>query len=571
VKKMDKFVRGSGVAGLVGSLALIASIIMNIGGNGDRATTAILNGAGALLLLASVVSLFVAGRKSTPRLGQVGLALATLGLIGMLTSAVSEIVVVLGGQELDVMWPLFVAGLVGMLLGMSLYSVSAAWAGLAPAWSVLALVVGGGGSALIVLLLLIAPDAMANTVGEAAWTAGGVLNLVFLAGWAVYAAVLVVGKVRLTAPEKEGTSWTRQAPAAVLVALVAAWGITWAALALFAPGQRVAADAPTPTPVVSVRTPNPSARPVVIDTDMGPDDWMAILYLLQRDDVNVKAITVAGTGLTHCEPGTRNARSLLALAGYPAIPVACGSETAAGEGHSFPAEWRRGADALQGLTLPDGGSINPRLRASRLLVSLADRNRGKLTVIALGPLTNLSEAIEEDPLFAERVAGIYVMGGAVSVPGNVSEAMHAEWNIYADPLAASNTLQSGAPVTLVPLDATNSVPVTTRFVARLGERLYTPSASFVYDLLRSNRTFVESGDYFFWDPMAAAILIDESLATFQEIDLSVVEGGSESGRTLRADNGAKVRVAVKADGARFEQLFVDTLAKPVAVEETVSK
>jgi pyrimidine-specific ribonucleoside hydrolase len=481
----------------------------------------------------------------------------------------NEIVALLGGNGLEWLWPVFLAGMIGVLVGMSLYGVSAAWTGSAPVWSVLALVVGGGATALTVLLFLVAEDALRRAAGEATWMGSTVLFMLFWGGWAVLGLAVLVGKVPL--PAGQQASRARRAPAVVLLSLVAVAGIAWAALALFAPGQRASADTPKPTPVVSVRTPDPSARPVVIDTDMGPDDWMAILYLLQRDDVNVKAITVAGTGLTHCEPGTRNARGLLALAGYPTIPVACGSEKAVGEGHTFPAEWRKGADALQGLTLPDGGSVNPRLRASNLLVSLADRNRGKLDVIALGPLTNLSEAIEADPLFAARLAGIYVMGGAVDVPGNVSEAMHAEWNIYADPQAASNTLKSGAPVTLVPLDATNSVLVTTGFVARLEGRCTTASASFVYDLLRSNRVFVESGDYFFWDPMAAAILTDEGLATFQEIGLRVVENGSESGRTLRVDNSAKVRVAVKADGARFEELFLDTLAKPASVEEPVTK
>ena len=570
--KMNTIVRGSGLAGLIGSLALLASLILSIGNNGDRATTAVLNGTGALLLLVSVVGLFVAGRRSTPRLGQVGLAVTALGLACMLTSAISEIVVVLGGQELDVMWPVFIVGLVGMLLGMSLYAASAAWAGLAPAWSVLALVVGGGGSALIVLLLIVAPDAVASIVGEAAWTAGGVLNLVFLAGWAAYAVALLAGKARLTTPEKEGAGWARQAPAVVLVALVAGWGIAWVALALFAPGQRVSADTPKPTPVVSARTPNPAARPVVIDTDMAPDDWLAILYLLQRDDVNVKAITVTGTGVAHCEPGTRNARGLLALAGYPEIPVACGSETPMGSGHSFPDEWRRGADTLQGLTLPDGGSVNPRLRAPQLLLSLADRNRGKLAVVALGPLTNVAEAIEADPQLAVRLAGIYVMGGAVDVPGNLSpeEPGVAEWNIYADPRAASIVVRTGGRVTLVPLDATNSVRVTPAFVEKLGELRSTAVAYFAHEVLMSNRDFVESGEYYFWDPMTAAIVTDEGLATFQEIGLRVVEDGSESGRTLRADNGATVRVAVKADGARFERLFLETLAKPV-VEEPVTK
>src|SRR6185369_8316788 len=86
-------------------------------------------------------------------------------------------------------------------------------------------------------------------------------------------------------------------------------------------------------------TPHPIATPftgtrraVIIDTDMAPDDWRAILYLLRRQDVAVRAITVVGTGEAHCGPGMRNALGLAALAGQPNIPVTCGRDTALGNG-----------------------------------------------------------------------------------------------------------------------------------------------------------------------------------------------------------------------------------------------
>jgi hypothetical protein len=72
-----------------------------------------------------------------------------------------------------------------------------------------------------------------------------------------------------------------------------------------------------PTPLTS------PAHPILIDTDMAPDDWMAILYLLQRSDVTVKAITVTGAGETHCDPGIRHAMGLVALAGYDDVPITC--------------------------------------------------------------------------------------------------------------------------------------------------------------------------------------------------------------------------------------------------------
>ena len=90
----------------------------------------------------------------------------------------------------------------------------------------------------------------------------------------------------------------------------------------------------------------------MIDTDMAGDDWLAILYLLSRPEVEVEGITVTGTGEAHCEPGVGHALELVALAGEPDIPVACGRETPL-SGDTFPDEWREGVDALLGHDLPD--------------------------------------------------------------------------------------------------------------------------------------------------------------------------------------------------------------------------
>src|SRR4030095_6725613 len=102
----------------------------------------------------------------------------------------------------------------------------------------------------------------------------------------------------------------------------------------------------TPTPFSS------TPRPIVIDTDMGNDDRMAILYLLNRPDVKIRAITVTGTGLAHAERGATSALGLAALAGQAEIPVAAGRQTPLAGDHAFPPDWRTDADTLSGLSLP---------------------------------------------------------------------------------------------------------------------------------------------------------------------------------------------------------------------------
>jgi pyrimidine-specific ribonucleoside hydrolase len=303
---------------------------------------------------------------------------------------------------------------------------------------------------------------------------------------------------------------------------------------------------------------------------MAADDWMAILYLLNRPDVSVAAITVTGTGEAHCEPGIENAMSLTALAGQPDIPVSCGRTTPLQGDHAFPSDWRDRVDALAGLTLPDNPASPAPQSAVELLTAKIMAMPDKVTIITLGPLTNLAELLQSAPEIKENIEMVYLMGGAVDVPGNVG-ASHAgidnaaaDWNIYVDPRAAAIVLQSGAPITVIPLDATNHVPVTTNFIDRLKDERETPEARFAYEVLTQTQysNFIRSGGYYLWDAIAAAILTDNSLAAFETRNLTVVEEeGNQSGRTQAGENGRPFRVAVDVDAERFEQLFLDTLSK----------
>jgi inosine-uridine nucleoside N-ribohydrolase len=309
-----------------------------------------------------------------------------------------------------------------------------------------------------------------------------------------------------------------------------------------------------------------TSRAVVIDTDMAVDDWLAILYLLGRPEVEVLAITIAGTGEGRCEPGIRHARALVALAGQPDIPVACGRDTPLEGNHAFPGPWRDSVDGLLGLSLPDGPNQSAPGTAVELLGSTLGSSSDNVTLLTLGPLTNLAEALRESPDLADRIDATYVMGGAVGVGGNVGvsgvgiDNQFAEWNVYCDPLAAKLVVEADVRVTLVPLDATNHAPVSVAFADRLAGDSATPQAKFVSDVLTQMHDAVASGTYYFWDPLAAAVLVDESLTSFESASLSVVvDEGPESGRITVAETGPTSRYATSADPARFEQAFIDTL------------
>jgi inosine-uridine nucleoside N-ribohydrolase len=329
----------------------------------------------------------------------------------------------------------------------------------------------------------------------------------------------------------------------------------------------------SPSPATSqrsVRSLGPNAtdgpRAVVIDTDMAADDWLAILYLLGRPGVNVKAITVTGAGEAHCGPGVRNALGLVALAGQPDIPVACGREKPLAGDHAFPASWRDGVDTLLGLSLPENPNRPAPDSAAQLLAATLRSSPDRVTLLTLGPLTNPAELLRDSPELADRIGALYVMGGAVDVEGNVGvsgvgiENRFAEWNVYVDPVAANLLLSSGIPVTLVPLDATNHAPVTTAFAERFAGDVVTPQAAFSSDVLSRLRDAIDSGGYYFWDPLAAAMIDDESLASFDSRALAVdTDEGPESGRVISSGNSPMTRFATSADLQRFEQLFLDTL------------
>ena len=299
--------------------------------------------------------------------------------------------------------------------------------------------------------------------------------------------------------------------------------------------------------------------PVVIDSDMISDDWMATLFVLNDPDFAVKAITVAGTGFADCDAGVQSALGLLALTDYGDVPVSCGAESPLMGDNAPPAEWRTTIETVEGLGLPDGGDPVAQ-DAVALFTSTIQDSPEPVTVLALGPLTNVGAALEATPALVENIEMIYVMGGAVDVDGSsVSEENTvAEWNIYCDPHAARLVFESGAPITLVPLDATNEVPVTPEFVAQLDAEKTTPEAEFVATLLANNAESIESGSYYFWDPLAAVVMSDPSLVTLTPRDVTVIDipGAPDDGRTKPVANGSEILVATAPDGDALEAALI---------------
>jgi inosine-uridine nucleoside N-ribohydrolase len=309
-------------------------------------------------------------------------------------------------------------------------------------------------------------------------------------------------------------------------------------------------------------------KPVIIDTDMGVDDVIAILYLLKRPDVEIKAITIESTGMAQCEPAFRNISGLLRLMHRENIPVACGRDTPLSGNHQMVMRLRKDSNELAGAAKLLPTTTNPVVRdADKLLITTIMQSTTPVTILAIGPLTNLAQAITKQPTIKKNIRRIYIMGGAVHVPGNlplvdyVTQNNAAEWNIYFDPTAASIVLSANIPLSIIPLDVTNQLPITKDFYQKLEQRHNTPAAAFIFELFKRNQAVLQQAAWSFWDPLAAVLLTDQSFALWQNETIEIVlTPESRSGAMIiNKKISSSMRVYTSANKTYFETLLLNTI------------
>ncbi|TQJ40092.1 purine nucleosidase [Arthrobacter sp. SLBN-112] len=191
--------------------------------------------------------------------------------------------------------------------------------------------------------------------------------------------------------------------------------------------------------------------PIYLDCDTGIDDALALAYLLASPFACVKGIgTVSGN--VSAAVGARNTLDLLELAGSAHIPVALGAHHPVAGSFGGGAPWVHGENGIGEVALAPAAASLAGESAAEMLVRLARLYRGTLRVVAIGPLTNLAEALRLEPALPSLVDTVTVMGGAALAPGNITPV--AEANIHNDPEAAALVLAADWDVTLVPLDVT---------------------------------------------------------------------------------------------------------------------
>lgn len=308
-------------------------------------------------------------------------------------------------------------------------------------------------------------------------------------------------------------------------------------------------------------------RRIIIDTDPGQDDAVAILLALASPDLEVLGIT-AVAGNVPLALTQRNARIVCEIAGRPDIPVFAGCDAPLAR-PLVTAEHVHGKTGLDGPALPDPVMpLQDRHAVDFIIDTLRAEPAGTVTLCPLGPLTNIAAAFRRAPDIIPRLQQVVLMGGAYFEVGNITPA--AEFNIFVDPEAAAIVFASGVPLVVLPLDVTHKALTTPARVARfraMGNRAGTMVAEWADFFERHDREKYGTEGAPLHDPCVIGWLLNADLFLGRHINVEIeTEGRFTTGMTVadwwrvsdRAPNALFIR-DVDADG--FFDLLTERIAR----------
>jgi purine nucleosidase len=203
-------------------------------------------------------------------------------------------------------------------------------------------------------------------------------------------------------------------------------------------------------------------RKVILDVDPGIDDAVALTLALFHPHLDVVAVTAVG-GNVEPEQATRNVQAIVEQLDPPRLPR-IGAASRPDDGPIVDNRLLNGSDGLGQIDLPVA-DLHHQHPSEKVITDLVRAEPEAITIVALGPLTNIARAFRRDPSLAAMVGQLIIMGGTVSAPGNVTPA--AEFNMYCDPQAARDVFRSPTTKTLVPLDVTSQIVMTYSFLDQL--------------------------------------------------------------------------------------------------------
>ncbi len=300
---------------------------------------------------------------------------------------------------------------------------------------------------------------------------------------------------------------------------------------------------------------------VWIDTDPGHDDAMAILLLAQNPLVEILGISTV-FGNASLPKVTRNARYILDLANRNDIPLFAGAEQPLFRDQIYANI--HGESGFDGVALIEATPVTVDEAQSAMITAIKNAN-APLTILALGPLTNIAKLFTARPDLVKRVQRLIIMGGAIAVPGNKNRV--AEFNVFCDPEAAEIVFNTIIPKTLIPLDPCTPVVLTDQNIASL------PNGTVGTTLKRALASYVKNIDTFegihgalMYDPIAAYFLLNPSAFETQPMDVRVetTSKGLTYGMTIAerrtiAERTLNMDVVTKVDEKRFVLAFLEAI------------
>lgn len=304
------------------------------------------------------------------------------------------------------------------------------------------------------------------------------------------------------------------------------------------------------------------ATRLILDTDPGIDDALAILLLAASPEIILEAITVTH-GNTTVDKCLANALKLADFAGLQGVPIARGASSPLVKSLTV-AEETHGDGGLGYATLPDSKILVSPKSAVDTIIDLVHQYPNEMTILAIGPLTNIALAIHKDPSIIKLIDRIVVMGGSIHFPGNMTP--DCEYNVFCDPEAFDIVLRAGLDFTLVPLDVTYKCLFTKGHVAKLSDAR--PAVkTFIED---STRFYMEFHDEYqsidgcaINDPLAAAILIKPDLVELRDYYMTIELKGEHTKGKTSVDHykvlgkPANAKVAMEVDVEGFMDFFIE--------------
>lgn len=318
-----------------------------------------------------------------------------------------------------------------------------------------------------------------------------------------------------------------------------------------------------------------AAKKIIFDTDPGTDDALALMLALNSPELDVRAITVVPGNVTASQ-GLENALRMVSLANRCDIPIAAGAQHPLFQ-KLITAEFWHGKNGLANIELPPSKCKVDSHFGPDLIIQMVHAAPHEITLVPVGPLTNIALAVLKDPSIVPLVKEVIIMGGSIT-GGNVNAA--AEANIYNDPEAAQIVFQAGWPLTMVGLDVGDKTLFSKKYLDQLGQA-HGPINDFIYAvgkyLVDLSAQFGSPGTPMY-DPLAVGVAIDATLVKSPEMHVEVeTRGEFTRGETVGNRHGTvernvlhgdhyviealdkvtpNAKVCVDVDADRFLQLFV---------------